>query len=285
MTENVQNSPVEQQPSQQEQQPSPAAFSIPEPYQTKEWAKGIKTPEDLWKLTDNAQSLIGKRPAGIPAPDAPDAEWEKFYSASGRPEKPDLYKFSDPEGIPEGVDLAPFKQKAASILHGAGLNQKQAEKVWQMFMKEEMGAASTNKASIEAKSKELDAEFDKLTKEHFGDKAENVSASVQDFINQNVPEGLRSAYTELADNPKALVALQAGINAALSEVEKVKKEYGAEGKLTTGEQPASQNIDETRTELAKLRISNAARDFTHADHKKTMEKINELSARVQKAFG
>jgi hypothetical protein len=63
-------------------------FSIPESYQDRGWAKDIKSQEDLWKLTDNAQSLIGKRPAGIPTADAPQEEWDKFYQALGRPEQP-----------------------------------------------------------------------------------------------------------------------------------------------------------------------------------------------------
>ena len=278
--QNVQQS----EPSQTQQPSNDTGFSVPDTYKDRGWVEKIKSPDDLWKTLDNAQSLLGKRPAGIPAADAPDQEWDKFYNAAGRPEKPDLYKFSDPEGIPEGVDLSPFKQKAAAILHGAGLNQKQADKVWQMFMKEELSASSSNKAAIEAKNKELDAEFDKLTQEHFGDKRDDIAASVQDFISNNVPEGIRGAYAELADNPKALVALQAGIHAAMKEVDKIRKEYGAEGKLTTGEQTGSQSIDDVRTELAKLRISPAARDFTHADHKKTMERISELSGLVKKAY-
>lgn len=255
-------------------------FTIPEAYASKGWAKDIKSADDLWKLTDNAQSLIGKRPAGIPANDAPDAEWEKFYAAAGRPDKPDAYKFSDIEGLPEGVDIAPFKSKASEVLHAAGLNQKQADKVWQMFMKAEMEAATGNKKAMTDSQAALDKQFDDLVKEHFGDKFEQAQNTALEFINQKVPEGLRSAYTEIADNPKALVAVISAVNAAQSEVEKIKKEYGVEGKLTSGEGASPVAIEDVRKELATLRTSQAAKDFTHADHKKTMEQINELSGKV-----
>jgi hypothetical protein len=271
---NVEAKPqTESQPSQQSQ---PSSFAVPETYATKDWAKGIKTADDLWKLTDNAQSLIGKRPAGVPAPDAPDAEWDKFYAAAGRPEKADGYKLSDVEGLPEGLDLAPYKEKASSILHGAGLNQKQADKVWQMFIKAEMESANGNSAKITENQAAIDKEFDAVVKEHFGDKYDEVSKTALDFVNKHVPEGLRAAYSGISDNPKALAAMMAAMNAAHNEIEKVKKEYGVEGKITSGDQSAANNIDDVRKELAQLRTSKEAKDFLNPEHKKTMARIKEL---------
>ena len=88
-------------------------FSIPDKYKDAGWAKDIKSSEDLWKMNANAQSLIGKRPAGIPSNDASEEEWEKFYNTLGRPEEPSAYKFSDIEGLPEGVDLTSHTEKFA----------------------------------------------------------------------------------------------------------------------------------------------------------------------------
>jgi len=152
-------------------------FSVPQEYADRGWAEKIKSPEDLWKGYDNAQSLLGKRPAGVPQPDAPDEEWDKFYAAAGRPESPDKYTLSDVEGTPEGVDLTPYKQKASAILHAAGLNPKQADRVWKQYVQEELKSTTEGKAKYEAKQKELDAQFDALTKEHFGDKFESANAT------------------------------------------------------------------------------------------------------------
>ena len=44
-------------------------FSVPEAYKDAGWAQNIKSPDDLWGQFANAQSLIGKRPAGIPLAD------------------------------------------------------------------------------------------------------------------------------------------------------------------------------------------------------------------------
>jgi ribosomal protein L29 len=268
---------TDQTPADQGQLTQQSNFSIPEEYADRGWAEKIKSPDDLWKSYDNAQSLLGKRPAGVPQPDAPDEEWDKFYAAAGRPESPDKYALSDIQGVPEGTDLTPFKQKASSILHAAGLNQKQADRVWQQYIQEELKTAGESKASYEARTKELDAEFDKLTKEHFGDKFDQANASALEMA-KNLPEQFRSVIAEA--QPKEQVALIAALNYAKGEIDKVKAEYGKEGSLSSGGGVTPQNIEETRKELATLRTSQAAKDFLHADHKTTMARINELSGSV-----
>jgi hypothetical protein len=277
-----QQQPTQSQPVSQEQPAN--SFAVPEAYAGKDWAKSIKSPDDLWKLTDNAQSLIGKRPAGIPAPDAPDEEWTKFYNAAGRPEKPDAYKFSPIEGVPEGLDLTPIQQKAANILHQAGLNQKQADKVYQLFLKEELAAADQSKAQIEEKQKALDAEYDKVVSKVFGDKYDTAAKAAQDLIVKYVPEEMRGAYEQLADSPKAMAAVIKALEGAHSEIQKLHKEYGAEGKITSGAQTTGQSIDDVRQELAKLRTSKEARDFTHPEHKKIMARIDDLSGVVKSHY-
>jgi len=285
MTEVNQQQVQQTQPTHQESQGAVNNnFSIPEPYQGKDWAKSIKTADDLWKLTDNAQSLIGKRPAGIPSSDAPDEEWNKFYNALGRPEKPDLYQLPDIEGLPEGADLSPYKQKAASIAHEVGLSPKQAEKLWNLYIKEELGAVSKTKEAQEAKQKELDAEYDKITAEVFGDKYDVSAKAAQDLITRHVPEEMIEAYQSLADNPKAMAAVIKALSGANEEIAKLKKEYGAEGTITSGSQTTGQSIEDIRKELATLRTSKEARDFTHPDNKKTMDRIAELSGAVKQHY-
>jgi len=255
-------------------------FSIPESYSGKEWAKNIKGSDDLWSQLANAQSMIGKKSA--PSADAPDAEWDAFYTASGRPETPDKYKFSDIEGLPEGVDLNQFKEKAAAILHSAGLNQRQADKVWKQYISSELSSANESKLGNETKQKELDTEFDALTKEHFGDKFEAASSVATEMLNASVPQAMRNAIAEAA--PKTQVAMIAALSSARAEIDAVKKKYGAEGSMTSGGQTSSQSIEETRAELAGLRTSKAGKDFLNPDHKKTTARINELAGVVSNYY-
>lgn len=259
-------------------------FTVPDAYKDRGWSEKIKSPDDLWKTLDNAQSLIGKRPAGVPSQDASEEEWNKFYAAAGRPEKPDAYQFSDVEGLPEGFDPAPYKQKAATILHQAGLNQKQADAVWKMFISEELKAAGESKGNSEKQQAELDAEFDKIVSETFGDKYDAAAKTTQEMIAKHVPQNLIGVYDQIAENPKVLAAVIAAVNGAAQEIAEVKKKYGAEDKLSSGNATGAQSIDEVRKELAGLRTSKEARDFTHPDHKKTVERINALSDTVKRHF-
>lgn len=281
MEEQVQSQTAQNQPSQ-----SPAeSFAIPEAYKDRSWATSLKSNDDLWKLTDNAQSLIGKRPAGIPAKDAPDEEWQKFYN-SARPAKAEDYKFTDVEGLPEGFDASPYKQKAASILHEAGLTERQAQKVWDSYIKSELEAAGKSRADREAQDKALDAEFDKLTGDIFGDKYEESAKLAQDLIAKHVPAELVSSYSELANNPKAMVAVIKALDGAQREISELHKKYGVEGSLPSGNgsSQGGESLDSVRTELAKLRVSPAARDFTNPEHKATMEKIDMLSQKVRSSI-
>ncbi len=262
---------------------SPPSFSVPEAYKDRPWVEKVKSYDDLWKTLDNAQALIGKRPAGIPAADAPKEEWDKFYTVLGRPESADKYDLKDIEGLPKGVDFSPFRAKAAGIAHTLGLNQKQAEQLWQYYLTEEMAAVNAAKEASTEAQKALDAEFDKITKEYFGEGFDAASKRAQETVAKLVPEGLRCAYAELADKPKALAAIVALTEAMNAEMEKLRKEYGAEGGLPGGDGAGAggQSIEDARKELAKLRASQEAKDFTHPENKKTMKRIEELSALVQ----
>jgi hypothetical protein len=268
MTEQAQTEPV--QAESQTQEPS---FVVPEAYATKGWAKDIKSPDDLWKLTDNAQSLIGKRAA--PALDAPAEEWNNHMLQLGMPESKDGYQLSDIEGLPEGFDVAAYKGKAQDLMHQAGLTQRQADALWQTYLNAELQAAG------EA-AKGLDERFAELTTKHFGDKYGEIETVAQEAIKAFVPEELRGSIANAS--PEALVAMQALAANAKAEIDRIKKEYGAEGKLPSGEAAPTASIDETRKELASLRSSRDATDPTSPNYKQTRAKIDELSGVVRRAL-
>lgn len=269
---------LEQQSQVTDQQPSqPPEFVVPDAYKGKGWVDKVKSPDDLWKTLDNAQSLLGKRPAGIPANDAPDAEWEAFYKVA-RPESADKYTFSDIEGIPEGMDLTPYKADAQKLMFEAGLTQRQADAMWKQYVGLEMGAV--------AKSQEgLDKRYDETITKAFGEKREASEKIAQDLINSYVPEELRSNVLKMTDNPEAMVGMIALANGLHAEMQKIKAEYGAEGKLPDGgTPPAAADISETVAKLSKLRLSPEAQDFTKPGHKKAMDEIAALQAVVARHY-
>lgn len=261
----------------------PSSFAIPDAYKDRGWAEKIKTSDDLWKTLDNAQSLIGKRPAGIPSQDASDDEWGQFYKAMGRPDEP-KYDFTDPEGLPEGFDTSSFKEQASQILHKAGLTPKQANAVYNEYLKLELEGTAKSQEAKAAEQAELDAKYDSLTKEHFGDDAEKYENLLKEDFSKHVPQSLKETFAKLADMPDVLTALMAYTKGKQSEIDRVKKEYGQEGSITTGSQASNQSIDDVRRELATLRTSKEARDFTNPKYKETQERIAALQESVQRYY-
>jgi hypothetical protein len=193
----------------------------------------------------------------------------------GMPEKPDGYTLGDIEGVPDGMDLAPFKQQAQELMHKAGLTPRQADALWKEYIGAEL--AATGKAQADA-----DKAYIELTTKHFGDKLSEVESVAQEAIKAFVPEELRGALS--AAPAEALVAMQALASNAKAEIDRIRKEYGAEGKLPSGQAAPAASIDEQRKELAALRSSKDATDPTSPKYKETRVKIEEMSASVRRAL-
>lgn len=269
---------IDPQPASQPAPSASEAFAIPDAYKDRGWVEKVKSPDDLWKALDNAQSLIGKRPAGIPANDAPDAEWEAFYKVA-RPESPDKYTLADIEGLPEGVDLTPYKADAQKLMFEAGLTQRQADALWKQYVGLELNAVTKSQDGLK---ENLDKRFDETLAKVFPDKADVAQKVAQDAINELVREDLRSSFV---DNPEGMVAIIELANGYEAKLAKLRAEYGAEGTLPDGgQQVAAVEINDVVQKQAKLRMSAAAQDFTHADHKKTMDEIKALEAVVARHY-
>ena len=263
--------------------PSTNEFSIPESYTGKGWTEKVKSVDDLWKLADNSQSLLGRRTA--PAEDAPKEEWEAFYKTVGRPEAPDKYQLKDVEGIPEGFDLTEFKGKAQQLMFEAGLNQKQANDLYQAYLKSELEVSGKNKEAIAEHNKKLDAEFDELTKELFGDKFGEVSTRAQEFIKTNVPEKLIPVVQGLQDQPQALAAFIAFAENTQKQIAEVKAKYGAEDNLASGQQTSSStNREDILKKLTETKLAAQKADPFSGDRKRLDDEIQSLRGQLQKFF-
>lgn len=246
------------------------AFTIPDAYKDRGWVEKVKSADDLFKAYDNAVGLLGKRPAGIPANDAPDADWEAFYKAA-RPESPDKYTLSEIEGMSADVDLAPYKK----LMYDAGLTPKQADAMWKEYVKLEQGAVARTQEA-------LDKRFDEVAAKVLGERREAASTVAQEAIKTYVSEELRTSFVNNPDGMVAMIELANGYEAKLAQV---RAEYGAEGRLPDGGQRvAAPDISETVSKLAKLRLSPEAQDFTKPGHAKAMEEIKALQAVVAKHY-
>lgn len=223
----------------------------------------------LIKKLDGAETLIGKKPTGIPAADAKDDELDAFFGKL-RPEKPEDYTIEAGEKPDEG-----FLKVVREAFHEGGSHKRQTQKILgkiMPFLKERETIRLNAVAAEKAKNDEREAAFETMLKEAVGPEYEKKSARVQQAIKELVPEKARQ-YADKIDD-KSLVLVTAVVDALLSKYAK-EDDFKGEGGGGGGKQEDKNTLVE---ELKKLYAEPARNDFRHADHEKINKRINEILA-------
>jgi hypothetical protein len=196
--------------------------SVPEEYRGKPFMQKVKSVEDLIKMYDGAQSLIGKKTISAPADDAPEEEWEKFFAAN-RPEKADDYVL-ELSGLPEErkayadivkeIETPEYLGEVRSLLHKVGVTKKQAAVLYPAM--QELNAklydAEVSKAAAHAaeEDRRLGEEFETFATSAFKDKRDDVLSRARSLLNENASEFTKK-HIEGVDN-KTLVLLADVLN-------------------------------------------------------------------------
>jgi hypothetical protein len=98
--------------------------------------KGWKDANAALKSYRELVSKLGEKTLAPPAEDAGQDEWEGFYAKMGRPEKPDGYQFTIPEGVPENMPYdGNFAMEFKNWAHGSGLSPRQANELHGNYVK------------------------------------------------------------------------------------------------------------------------------------------------------
>lgn len=173
------------------------AFVLPDAYKDKPYLKGVDSQEKLLKMLDGAQELIGKKGPSIPKDDAPQADWDAYYEALGRPKEAAEYKL-------EGADKADpkFFPKVQAALHKAGLTGRQAGTVWSEVNK----ALGEYMAETGAASVAQDVDFNKLATETFGAQRDTVLARGKELIEAHMSPAMKTAAAKLDNNALIVMA-------------------------------------------------------------------------------
>lgn len=260
-----------------------ADFAIPEEYSGRGWTEKISSYDDLFKSYDNAQSMLGKRQ--VPGDDASPEDWGEFYKKAGRPDDPTGYQFSEVEGIPEGVDMVDFEGKARAMMHEAGLSQRQADNLYQAFLKSEMEAANANKEALSAHNAELDKQFDEVTNKLFDGKFDEVSEQLQATIVEAVPEEYAGMVADMAkNNPKQFAVVLAMTDKMTKQVEAVKAKYGSEDSLTSGQQAGGESKEELLKSLMDARDLATKSDPFSPDRRRAEGQMEEIRKKLQAMY-
>jgi hypothetical protein len=240
--------------------PAPAGFSIPDEFKDKPYLKGVDSHDKLFKMLDGAQELIGKRPAGIPAPDAPQAEWDKFYDAVGRPKTAAEYQFEIDQSVKADVKVL---GKIKEIMHKYGLTPTQAK-----GLQKDFDAFGAEIAKARGESLQIqNTNFDKLGAELFGVDRDKVMANGKTLLEQFTPPQLKGEVAKLSNEQLMVLA---GVLKGISE-----KYIKADG--APHAQPAGgSNPDSLRAEARTLMATPAYSNPMDPNHAATCARINEI---------
>lgn len=261
--------------------PTTDGFAPPEQYASAAWAQNIKSNDDLWGQMANAQSLIGKRPAGIPADGASDDEWNKFYQAVGRPETYDKYSLDQIDGVPAGFDLSPFEDKFKQMAYKAGLSSKKANEIWKDYVGMELDAYGQSQKAASDHAAAMDKEFGTLAHKYFGDQFDLYSGQTQDRLRAILPKDIGIDWENIS--PSVMAAFIMMEKSHQSDVSALNKKYGVEDALSSGGSVPGMNVDAVRAELVKVNSSlQKAKIFTpeYKQLEETRARLRETLARM-----
>lgn len=251
------------------------SFSIPDTYKDKPYLKDVKGLDDVLKMLDGAQTVLGKRPAGVPDDKAAPEEWNKFYAAAGRPEKADAYEFDDTvlgEGITRDPEVA---NKIKGIFHAAGLSSKQAKSIQASYDKM-MNEQSTAQAEA---AKADNAKFDTDAIAVFGARKDEALQVAKDLISEMAPASMKEHLSKLGNTE--LLTLASILDTVNSKYIKEAKAPGAGG---AGSGKSTADLEK---EAYELMATPKYKDALNPEYNNTRSRVSEIwkqvSASKQKA--
>lgn len=239
--------------------------NIPDAYKDKPYLKGIDSTEKLFSAFDGAQKLIGSRPSGIPDANAPKEAWDNFYKTLGRPEAPDAYTLTPTEGLKYDEN---FTKGIKGIFHEAGLTQKQVEIVQKGFDKQLLDFSK----NAEAKTKQMDIDFDKLAVETFGAEKDIKISKVRALITEHAPKSMTQHLSTISNEN---LIIMAGV------IDSLATKYISADKMPSGNNLPGNNggtIEQLREEARRLMMTKEFNDPFHPEHNRVREKVTSLYA-------
>lgn len=260
------------------------AKHVPEDLKDAPWIKDILNAENpterFFKDMAGLQSKLGQRVEGVPKADAAPEEWDKFYSAMGRPEKADDYEVPADEWpeelkqIGEFVDAAAgannpaYIQKLKEVAHFLGVPKEKFPQAYKMLNE---GFIESNKEFFEtAMNAKNESDFDYANKmvAKFGARAEQVQNNVSKLLELTGDEDSKKAAQNMSNEELVRLALV---------TENIRAKYISEDTFSKeGTTATLQSDAEKRQHAMKLMASPAFEDHTHPDHEKVNAEVNAL---------
>ena len=241
---------------------------IPADYKEKEYLKGIDSFDKLFQAHDNAQKLIGSRPAGIPGEGASDEDWAKFHSTTAPKEAKDYTLFETEFGKKTGRDEA-FGDQMKDLFKAADVTQRQADILVKGYDKVSEGLHAKVAEANTARDKEFDTKIDAM----YPDNREAAMKTAKDLMSANIPDELKPSLEGLSNEAMLLI---------MTTMNSVHDKYIKEDGIGGGGAGGGADAAGMRTEAMKIMQSEAYKDFRNPGYDDAQNKVKELYANIAK---
>lgn len=241
----------------------------------------IRAHQSLQHITDvgalaksyvHAQQMIGADKVAIPSKHSSPEDWDYVYERLGRPEAPDMYELATPEGLEDdGSGLDWYRQLA----HEAGLNPRQAQKIFDAYNQYADSLIGESNASIEMHRENVERELRQEYGQAFDDKLDLALGVLNEFGAEDLTEIQLSDGSLLGDNPD-VVRMLAEIGTFIQN--KVGEDTLVGVKTSGGITP-----DEAKAQLAELQHKDSP--YWDARHKDHHDYVQRSLALQEKIFG
>jgi len=268
---------------------TPAAFNfnefVPQEYRDKPWVKdlersGDQAKENLFKLIENQQTMLGKRTgAEIPTAESPEEVKQAFRKAMGVPEKAEEYQYTPMDlsnETPEFQELVKSLgedtttvNRMKSKAHELGIRpsdfQALASEFDQIRLEELKGAQALAEQNRQVFIEKQNKSFSDL----YGDKADIVKATAVEMAKKILPDNVKATGDDTL---------------ALFEVLRFVHEKFYKDDVVIPQQASSATGGGSRAaiheQIMKERAKPEFRDPWHPDNEAQHKKVNEMYDRM-----
>lgn len=236
---------------------------VPEKY----WDKDKKQAryEDLGRGYKSLEKLLSYDKVPVPTNWDDPEQVERWYKASGRPEKPDEYEFSKPKEMPPDLNYDDDLEKGfRDWAHQNGLNKKQAANAHDWFVKNQI----EKNLQWHKMQKERRAEAEVALRREMGDKYDgfvrSTSAVYQKYADPEFAQYL--AETGLGNDPRFVKVFG-----------RIAQDMSGDTRLMGKPKPQAEPAD-IDAAISKFRKENHEALFNqrHPDNEMVTRKLNEL---------
>ena len=247
--------------------------SLPEDIRDNQLIHNANSIESLAKTAIHAQSMIGADKLAIPGKWANDDDWNNVYTKLGKPEDAQGYKLEVKEGTQVDKDMENWYR---GLAHKAGLNDRQANTIFQEYMAKEAELKAANAPpspeDVEIIKGEAEIALKKEWGKAFDTKMNEAKGVLSEFAPKDFDQLLTKDGVPLGNDPvfiKTLANIGNYINSKLGE-----------DKMIGNKQQPQYTPADAEKEIAALRgdprDGGPYWDKKHPDHIRTVQQVTEL---------